>query len=165
MHLILHDLSPEQARKHLPVPSETVRLFAAAPGVKHCVGCYGCWVKTPGACVIPDRGQEFCKLLAKADRLTIISRCYYGGFSPDIKAVIDRQIGCSLPWFHIYEGEMHHLPRYERRMELAWHLYGDINEAERETARRYLAANARNMHAASSAVVFYGGAEELEVSV
>jgi len=167
MHLILHDLSPEQARRHLPAQSETVRWFDAAPSVKPCTGCYGCWTTAPaGECVIPDRGQEFCHLLAQAGKLTIVSRCYYGGFSPDVKAVIDRHIGYMLPYFHAYEGEMHHVPRYERRIELAWHLYGDISEAERETTRRYAAANERNFHAASHTVAFYDcasatpGAEE-----
>ena len=100
MHLILHDLSPEQAQRHLPPQGDTVRWLVTAPSVKPCTGCFLCWTKTPGECVIPDRGQEFCRLLARADKLTIVSRCYYGGFSPDVKAMIDRHIGYMLPWFH-----------------------------------------------------------------
>ncbi|MCL2298592.1 MAG: hypothetical protein FWC27_00395 [Firmicutes bacterium] len=164
MHLILHDLSPEQAERHLPPQSETLAWLAAAPGVKPCTGCFLCWTKTPGECVIPDRGQEFCRLLAKADKLSIVSRCYYGGFSPDVKAMLDRHIGYMLPWFHDNEGEMHHIPRYERRLELAWHLYGTTTEAERETARCYCAANARNLHAVSHAVTFHGDVEPSRLS-
>ena len=164
MHLILHDLPEEQARLRLPAQSDAVRWFAAAPAVKPCVGCFGCWLKTPGECVIPDRGQEFCRLLAKADKFTVVSRCYYGGFSPDVKAVMDRHIGYITPFFQVYEGEMHHVPRYERRYDLAWHLYGDITEDERGIALRYSAANARNMHTASNTVSFYASAEELEVT-
>ena len=164
MHLILYDLPPEAAQRLLPAQSDELRWLAAAPGVKPCTGCFLCWTKTPGVCVIPDRGQEFCRLLAQADKLTIVSRCYYGGFSPDVKAVMDRHIGYMLPWFHVHEGEMHHIPRYGRRMELAWHLYGDTTEVERETARRYCAANARNLHAASYTLDFYESAEGLEVA-
>jgi len=164
MHFILHDLSPEQASRLLPPQSDNLVLFPAAPGVRPCTGCYQCWIRTPGECVIPDRGQQFCHHLARAEKLTVVSRCYYGGFSPDVKAVIDRHIGYMLPYFHTYEGEMHHVPRYGRRFELTWHLYGDISEAERATALRYSAANARNMHAASRAVHFYASAEELEVA-
>jgi multimeric flavodoxin WrbA len=127
------------------------------------VGCFLCWTKTPGACVIPDRGQEFCRLLARAEQLTIVSRCCYGGFSPDVKAMMDRHIGHMLPYFHVHGGEMHHIPRYGQQLALTWHLYGDITQAERETARHYCAANARNLHAASHAVAFYSSAEELEV--
>jgi len=164
MHLILHDLTPEQAGRLLPPESERLALFPAAPGVKPCVGCFGCWVKTPGACVIPDRGREFLRLLARADRFTIVSRCFYGGFSPDVKAVVDRFIGYVLPWFRIIGDEMHHVPRYEQRLALAWRLYGDITQMERETALRYCDANAVNMHAAGHSVAFYGSAEELEVA-
>ena len=74
MHLILHDLTPEQAQRHLPPQSETLVWLAATPGVKPCTGCFLCWTKTPGECAIPDRGQEFCRLLAKADKLSIVSR-------------------------------------------------------------------------------------------
>jgi len=163
MHLILHDLSPEQARRLLPAQGGTVRWFAAEPAAEHCAGCFGCWLKTPGECVIPDRGQAFCRFLARAGKLTIVSRCRYGGFSPGVKAIIDRRIGYMLPFFHVYEGQMHHIPRYGRPIELAWHLYGDIREAERETALRYCAANARNHHAAGGTVRFYESVEALEV--
>jgi len=165
MHLILHDLAPEQADRLLPRQSETLALFHAAPSVKPCTGCFHCWVKTPGECVIPDRGQAFGRLLARAGKLTVVSRCFYGGFSPDVKAVIDRFIGYVLPWFQIVDDEMHHIPRYGQKLELTWHLYGDITGAERGTARRYCDFNARNMHAASHTVAFYAGAEEVEVLV
>ena len=84
-------------------------------------------------------------------------------FSPDVKAVLDRHIGYMLPYFHVHEGEMHHLPRYGQRVELSWHLYGEITQAERETALRYCAANTRNLHAASSTVTLYAAIEEIEV--
>jgi len=163
MHLVLHDLAPEQAGRLLPQEGGDLVLVAAEPGVKPCTGCYQCWLKTPGACVIPDRGQEFTRLLAKAIQFTVVSRCHYGGFSPGVKAMLDRHIGYMQPFFHAYEGEMHHVPRYEQRFKLDWHLYGDITGAERETALRYAAANARNMHATGRAVRFYASADELEV--
>ena len=164
MHLILHDLPPAQAERLLPPQSESVAWFGALPGVKPCTGCFGCWVKTPGQCVIPDRGRELTPLLARAERFTVVSRCYYGGLSPDVKAALDRFIGYMLPWFKIDGGEMHHVPRYAQRIVLAWHLYGDITDAECETALRLAAANAHNMSASGHAAHFYADAEELEVA-
>jgi len=163
MRLILHDLPPEEAARLLPPESGQLTHFSAAPSVKPCTGCFNCWLKTPGECVIPDRGQALCRLLAHADKFTIVSRCYYGGFSPDVKALVDRHIGYMLPWFHRKQGEMHHVPRYRQRIELTWRLYGDMTPDERATALAYAAANARNLHAACHAVYFYATAEELEV--
>ena len=163
MHLILHDLPPAQAARLLPPQGEAVAWLGALPAVKPCAGCFLCWVKTPGRCVIPDRGSQLALLLARAEKFTIVSRCYYGGFSPDIKAALDRFIAYMLPWFTIIGGEMHHVPRYAQKIELAWHLYGDITDAERETALRYAAANERNMNAAGHTVRFYADANDLEV--
>jgi len=163
MHLILHDLPPETAQKVLPPQSESVKWFSATPAVKTCTGCFACWVKTPGECVIPDRGKDFCHVMAKATALTIVSRNFYGGLSPDVKAVLDRFIGYVLPWFTVRENEMHHRPRYSRQLGLTYHLYGDITERERKTALRFAAANALNMNAAYHDVHFHAEADELEV--
>ncbi|MCL2508313.1 MAG: NAD(P)H-dependent oxidoreductase [Oscillospiraceae bacterium] len=163
MHLILHDLPQEAASKLLPAQGGAVKWFGASPAVKPCVGCFCCWLKNPGECIIPDRGQQFCHLLAKADAFTIVSRCFYGGLSPDVKATLDRFIGHVLPWFTTVNGEMHHVPRYDRKVKLTYHLYGDITEPERETALRLAAANAVNLHAARHTVRFYAEADELEV--
>lgn len=31
--------------------------------IKHCIGCVGCWVKTPGKCVIHDGNFNFSLFL------------------------------------------------------------------------------------------------------
>lgn len=156
--LILHDLQQAQAEGIIPRGYET---FDALPSVKPCVGCFGCWVKTPGQCVINDRGRGFLKHMANCSELIIISRCVFGGLSPDVKAVIDRSIGYILPYFRIMHDEMHHVPRYEKSIKLDYMLYGDINEAERETARMLVKGNAINFNASRYDVRFFTSADEI----
>ena len=30
-----------------------------------CIGCFGCWIKTPGECILKDEGREICKNVAR----------------------------------------------------------------------------------------------------
>ena len=89
------------------------------------VGCFGCWCKTPGKCVIPDGYGDFGKRLGACGEYLILSRVVYGGFSPFVKNVLDRNIGYILPFFELRKGEMHHKPRYPDRFRLRVFGYGE----------------------------------------
>ena len=38
-----------------------------------CIGCFGCWVQTPGICVIDDAGREVTEKLVASDLLVIVT--------------------------------------------------------------------------------------------
>ena len=161
--LILHDLQQEDAEKLFPQESPERTIFAAGPAVHHCVGCFGCWVKTPGKCVIKDRGSDFCRLMPLHDEVVIISRMVFGGLSPDVKAVLDRSIGFILPFFHIINGEMHHVKRYEKSPDLRYIFYGsDLKDKEKDTARKLVAGNVLNFGAENYSVSFCSSVQEIK---
>lgn len=137
-------------------------LFSATPMVKPCVGCFGCWVKTPGTCVLRDRCSEVAHLVARCDTLVLVSPLVYGGLSRNVKAVLERAIGYVQPYFRIVDGEMHHVPRYEHAFRLEAHLYGPAVESEQECelARRLMRANATNYDASSCDVRFHRTVDE-----
>ena len=60
--------------------------------IRHCIGCFGCWVKTPGKCVLHDGYEETGVSMGKCTELIFVSRCYYGSVSPFVKMVQDRAI-------------------------------------------------------------------------
>jgi multimeric flavodoxin WrbA len=158
--LILHDLRPDDAAKVLPA-AEDCMIFAAFPPVRPCVGCFGCWIKTPGKCVIGDRGADFVALLSRCSTFVVLSRMVFGGLSPDVKAVLDRSIGFLLPFFCYIGGEMHHLKRVARSPDLRYVFYGaDMAGRERETARDFAAANSLNLGSGRFAVEFYQSARD-----
>ena len=164
--LILHDLRPGGGDGILPPPSEDCLTFAASPPVRHCVGCFGCWIKTPGKCVIADRGADFISLLSRCGELVVLSRMVFGGLSPDIKAVIDRSIGFVLPFFRYVRGETHHIKRVGNPPDLRYIFYGaDMTEREKETARALAAANSLNLGSGRSAVEFYRSIDECAEAV
>ena len=102
-------------------------LFSARPIVNHCMGCFGCWIKTPAKCVIKDRCDVMTSYIPKCDELVVISPILYGGYSDNIKAVLDRSIGYILPYFRIVNGEMHHKMRYENPFKFNVHFYGECD--------------------------------------
>ncbi len=84
-----------------------------------CTGCFGCWVKTPGICVIDDDGREIAKKAAQADLLVCLTPITFRGYSSELKRALDRSIPVLLPYFTRVNGEIHHSMRYRRRQRLA----------------------------------------------
>lgn len=126
-----------------------------------CIGCFGCWTKTPGKCVIHDGYENTGIRLGRADQLIIASECFYGGFSPFVKAVLDRAISYAHPDFVMRRGEMHHKRRYDNVLRLTALFYGpDITDAEKETARQLVSAVSDNYDGTVEDVRFYTTPEE-----
>ena len=46
--------------------------------ITNCVGCYGCWTKTPGKCVIRDDAVRIYPSIAESDHLMYVSKIKYG---------------------------------------------------------------------------------------
>ena len=131
--------------------------------IKNCIGCFGCWGKTPGRCVIHDGYENTGIDLGKCTEVILISKCYYGSVSPFVKTVQDRAISYIHPDFVIRKGEMHHKRRYDNIISLTAYFYGEnITEEEKETAKNLMQANADNYDGLVKAVHFYRSVEEME---
>jgi len=99
--------------------------------LNHCIGCFGCWIKTPGKCIFHDDSQKILKAMMQSDYLIFVSTISFGGFSSDIKIIIDRLIPNILPHFNYYHDEIHHVPRYlqyPKLIVLGIQDYSDKNE-------------------------------------
>lgn len=136
-------------------------VILAEPHGRFCRGCFGCWTRTPGECVVHDGLEETGAWLGAADELLLISRCCFGSLSPAVKRVLDRAISYIHPYFEIRSGQMHHKRRYSNRLHLHACLYGSGGEQEENTMRGILAANAVNYDGELSAVRFYPSAGSL----
>lgn len=142
---------------------EEHKIISPKGEIHNCIGCFGCWIKTPGRCVIHDGYENTGMELSKCSELIIITRCCYGSVSPFVKMVQDRAISYIHPDFVIRKGEMHHKRRYRNKILMSAHFYGDdITETEKETARKLICANADNYDASVKEVKFYHSEKELE---
>lgn len=78
--------------------------------IKFCRGCYSCWTKTPGKCILKDdmSSDLFHRWMA-ADIVIYSSPLYYRGFVAQLKAFIERTLPSYKP-FMKSNGEKTSLP-------------------------------------------------------
>jgi multimeric flavodoxin WrbA len=95
---------------------ETFRLHEMK--LAHCLGCFGCWLKTPGMCVENDAGRQIAKVVIQSDTAVLFTPVTFGGYSPDLKKMTDHFIQIISPYFQMDHGEVHHPARYARRPRL-----------------------------------------------
>lgn len=163
MKMIIHDLDEIKFKRLFPELSDVYRVVSNDGTIKNCIGCFGCWVKTPGACVIRDNYGDMGEWLAKSEEVIIISECFYGGYSPFVKNVLDRSISYIHPYFETRNNEMHHKKRYNHRFEISVWFYGkDITENEKATANKLVIANSINMISDIKDIKFVETVEEID---
>ena len=161
MKVIIHDLDEGTAFVLEKADPDLVVIHAGNPYVP-CRGCFKCWLKNAGFCIMKDSWQHMGALIGQSDPLVIVSRCCYGGYSSPVKAILDRGIGNSLPFFTWRGGQTNHLSRYPRRKLLRVCFYGECTEFERETARELAERNRLNLDYEKAEVSFFENSEELK---
>jgi multimeric flavodoxin WrbA len=161
MDILIHDR--KDFSEKIPVKNDqndTTVIFDNGK-IHPCICCFGCWIKTPGQCVIKDGYHNMGTLLSQCRRLIIISQCFYGSYSPFVHNVLDRSIPYLLPYFKTKNGETHHKNRYDNHILFTVYFYGDISGRERETALKLVNANSINLFAQKAETYFYKNFEDL----
>lgn len=82
--------------------------------VKPCKGCYCCWTRTPGKCIIKDDMQEIISLYIHADLVIWSFPNYHFGIPSTAKAVLDRLLPIHMPLINErQDGGAGHVGRYD----------------------------------------------------
>lgn len=110
--------------------------------VSSCLGCFGCWIKTPGICVIDDFGRDILKTVVASDLIVYLSPVTFGGYSYHVKKAVDRLLPILLPHFTKIGGEIHHLHRYSKRPSSL--VVGVLPCEDQESAEIFKTMAARN---------------------
>jgi hypothetical protein len=117
-----------------------------------CIGCFGCWLETPGVCRFRDAGREIAQAIMESDTVILLGPVSFGSYAPQLKLMVDRFLPTLLPYFGVYHGEVHHRPRYARYPR--WVGIGVQRTPDAEEARLFkllVGRNAINFHAPSYA--------------
>lgn len=112
----------------------------------YCVGCFDCWIKTPGECRQHDDGWSLGAAVLDADLLVFSGEIRFGGYTSELKKGVDRLLGLLLPFFTVREGETHHPGRYARYPALlGLGVQLEDDEEERRVYRELVRRNALNL--------------------
>src|SRR5512138_1515864 len=101
--------------------------------LRYCVGCWGCWVKTPGECVSHDASLEMDRSVINADFVLWAAPLKMGFPAALLKMANDKHLPLIHPYMVVDHGEAHHLKRYARSPRL-----GLLVEKEADTDERDL---------------------------
>ena len=154
MNLIIHDLD---SREWAKLSSDYAGWNVVTDnGAMHpCNGCFACWNRTPGTCVIKDGYENMAGLIHGAAEVVIMSRYTYGGLSGSVKNVIDRCLGYVLPQFELTGDETHHMRRYEEDKPFTFFFYGpELSDEQKADAERYVKAVCANFRSHVKSVEF-----------
>ncbi len=80
--------------------------------VNHCLGCFSCWLKTPGKCAQDDDMTELLPKIGTTDILVLATPVYVDGMTSKMKAILDRTLPLLHPFFEIRDDHCRH-PRRE----------------------------------------------------
>ncbi len=92
---------------------ETEILTVYHMNIKPCIGCFGCWNRTPGECCIHDDMASVIKKILTADLIIWSFPLYYFGLPSQMKAVMDRQLPMKLPFMEKESASGSHPSRYD----------------------------------------------------
>lgn len=101
--------------------------------LRYCVGCWGCWVKTPGECSNRDDSHEMGRAVINADFVLWAAPLKMGFPSELLKRANDKHLPLIHPYMEVDQGEAHHLRRYPKSPRL-----GLLLEPEADTGARDL---------------------------
>ncbi|MDT9335041.1 flavodoxin family protein [Clostridium perfringens] len=122
--------------------------------ISNCIGCFGCWTKTPGKCVIRDDAVKVYPVIAKSDKVIYVSKVKYGSYDTVMKTMLERAIPIQQAFIRLLNGEAHHVQRNVAMKDAIIIAYGNIEDEEKEIFKRLVERNSHNMNFKSFNVIF-----------
>lgn len=142
MNLILSDT---ELPSKLPSNNNNHYIDLNKMKIGSCIGCFGCWVKTPGKCVIRDDAVKIYPLIAQSENIIYVTRLWYGSYDELMKTILERSIPIQQAFIRLHKNETHHVQRNVVGKKAVIIAYGDISEKEQTIFRKLVARNAQNM--------------------
>ncbi len=143
----------------------TENIFLAKKKIRPCLGCFCCWVKTPGACAIQDDMAGLREKYMAADVVVFATPLYVDNVTGIMKNFMDRLVPLADPHFEKDEnGQYRHVKGFEKIQKIAVISNCGFPEQDHFQVLRLLFRRiARNFHSEIIAEIYRGGGEILQV--
>ncbi len=99
--------------------------------LRPCIGCFGCWVKSPGECQITDQSLNVREQIIQSELVIFASPLILGYTSALLKTIQDKLLPLLLPYVTLVNKECHHEKRYANYPLLAL-LYQEETDTDEE---------------------------------
>lgn len=120
-----------QLEQYLINEKNSVEIFNLdSMNIKQCIGCFGCWAKQPGKCLLKDDHKELCYSYIHSDFVLFASPLIMGYTSAILKRSLDRLIPLLSYEIELVNKECRHVARYDKYPEI-----GVLIQKEADTDR------------------------------
>jgi multimeric flavodoxin WrbA len=104
-----------------------------------CIGCWTCWLKTPGRCAMKDNMSESYPDYINSDTVILLMDTVQGFISHQAKAFLDRTIPHYHPYIEVVDGECHHVARYQSYPDMVFYFDTEgLTNGEEQVIEDYL---------------------------
>lgn len=79
--------------------AEVENIFLVRKNIKHCLGCFACWTKTPGECIQKDDMTDLLQKWQASDIVVFATPLYVDNVTGIMKNFMDRMIPLADPHF------------------------------------------------------------------
>ncbi|MCT8139940.1 hypothetical protein H1D32_20905 [Anaerobacillus sp. CMMVII] len=127
-----------------------------------CTGCWTCWLRTPGKCVMKDQMTEFYPNYVNSNTVILLMDTAQGFINHQAKAFLDRTIPHYHPYIELIDGECHHVARYDSYPDMVF-FYDTkgLTNQEEQIIEDYLYRTAYHFKSSKVYRIVKGGALQL----
>ncbi|MFA6637036.1 MAG: flavodoxin family protein [Candidatus Omnitrophota bacterium] len=132
--------------------------------IKNCKGCFWCWLKTPGKCVIKDDMDPILEKLKEADLLVFATPLYVDNVTGLMKNFMDRILPLGEPYqVKDEKGECRHPARYVKTPKIGViSNCGFPEQSQFQVLHLLFSRIARNLHSEVALEIYRGEGELLK---
>lgn len=147
MNIVISDINLNLIKK------DTVFYNVKNMDIKRCMGCFSCWVRTPGSCIIKDEAHKIYVDLANSTRVIYVSHIQNGTYDFEIKKVQERMIPVQQAFIRLHKNETHHEQRNNKEKDAYIIVYGDTSQKSLNIFKQLVNRNSLNMNFKSVQII------------